>query len=114
VQCPACKDENIEPYGIGTQKVEEMLPNLEPGFSVIRMDFDTTSGKLGHQKILDAFREQKIDVMVGTQMIAKGHDFPNVTLVGILSADSLLGSGDYRAAERTFQLITRPPVGQVG
>lgn len=106
-QCPACRDGNIEPYGTGTQKVEEMLPNLEPGFSVIRMDFDTTGGRMGHQKILDAFREQKIDVMVGTQMIAKGHDFSNVTLVGILSADSLLGSGDYRAAERTFQLITQ-------
>ena len=106
-QCPACRDENIEPYGIGTQKVEEMLPNLEPGFSVIRMDFDTTGGRMGHQKILDAFREQKIDIMVGTQMIAKGHDFSNVTLVGILCADSLLGSGDYRAAERTFQLITQ-------
>ncbi len=106
-QCPVCKDGNIDPYGIGTQKVEEMLPVLEPGFSVIRMDFDTTGGRMGHQKILDAFREQKIDVMVGTQMIAKGHDFPNVTLVGILCADSLLGSGDYRAAERTFQLITQ-------
>ncbi len=107
VQCPACGDENVELYGLGTQKVEEMLPNLEPGFSTIRMDFDTTGGKLGHQKVLDAFREQKLDIMVGTQMIAKGHDFPDVTLVGIINADSLLGSGDYRAAERTFQLITQ-------
>lgn len=107
VHCPKCRSERIEPYGAGTQKVEEMLPGIEPGFSVIRMDFDTTSGKRGHQKVLDAFREQKIDVMVGTQMIAKGHDFSEVTLVGILNADSLLGSGDYRAAERTFQLITQ-------
>ncbi|MBP7176561.1 MAG: primosomal protein N' [Thermoclostridium sp.] len=106
-QCPSCKDENVELYGAGTQKVEEMLPYLEPGYSVIRMDFDTTGGKLGHQKILDAFREQKLDIMVGTQMIAKGHDFPDVTLVGIINADSLLGSGDYRASERTFQLITQ-------
>lgn len=106
-QCPKCKSEKVEPYGLGTQKVEERVPTIHPGLSVIRMDFDTTSGKRGHQKILDAFREQKTDVMVGTQMIAKGHDFPDVTLVGILSADSLLGSGDYRAGERTFQLITQ-------
>lgn len=105
--CPACKGESLQPYGFGTQKIEELLPTIEPGFSVIRMDFDTTGGRLGHQKVLDAFREQKIDVMVGTQMIAKGHDFSEVTLVGILGADALLGSGDYRAAERTFQLITQ-------
>lgn len=106
-QCPACREDSPQPYGFGTQKIEEMLPAIEPGFSVIRMDFDTTGGKHGHQKVLDAFREQKIDVMVGTQMIAKGHDFPDVTLVGILNADALLGSGDYRAAEKTFQLITQ-------
>lgn len=105
--CPACKSNNIDAYGIGTQKVEEQIPSIFPDMSVIRMDIDTTAGKHGHEKILDTFRNNKIDVMVGTQMIAKGHDFPDVTLVGILSADSLLGSGDYKASERTFQLITQ-------
>lgn len=106
-KCPKCKSEEFLPFGLGTQKVEEVISKTEPGFSVIRMDYDTTVGKHGHQKILDAFRENDINVLVGTQMIAKGHDFPDVTLVGILSADSLLGSGDYRASERTFQLVTQ-------
>ncbi len=106
-KCPVCKNESLAPLGVGTQKVEEMISGIEPGFSVIRMDFDTTGGKRGHQRILDAFQNKKIDVLVGTQMVAKGHDFPGVTLVGIMSADSLLGSGDYRAGERTFQLITQ-------
>lgn len=105
--CPVCKNEHIEPYGFGTQKVEEHIPLICKDMSVIRMDLDTTSSKHGHQTILDTFKNDQIDVMVGTQMIAKGHDFPNVTLVGILSADSLLGSGDFRASERTFQLITQ-------
>lgn len=105
--CPVCKSNNMEPYGSGTQKVEEQIPQICPDMSVIRMDIDTTTGKHGHEKILNSFKENKIDVMVGTQMIAKGHDFPGVTLVGILSADSMLGSGDYRASERTFQLITQ-------
>lgn len=105
--CPICKSEHIDSYGFGTQKVEEQIPLICNDMSVIRMDLDTTTSKHGHQKILDTFRNEKIDVLVGTQMIAKGHDFPNVTLVGILSADSLLGSGDYRASERTFQLITQ-------
>lgn len=105
--CPVCKSSNIEPYGSGTQKIEEQIPLICRDMSVIRMDMDTTTGRHGHEKILDKFRNDKIDVLVGTQMIAKGHDFPNVTLVGILSADSLLGSGDYKASERTFQLITQ-------
>lgn len=105
--CPVCKSDNIQLYGFGTQKIEEQIPSICPDLSVIRMDLDTTTGKHGHEKILDAFRNNQIDVMVGTQMIAKGHDFPEVTLVGILSADSLLGSGDYKATERTFQLITQ-------
>jgi len=105
--CPICKSDKLQPFGLGTQKVEEVVSSTEPGFSVIRMDFDTTAGKRGHQAVLETFRKQKIDVMVGTQMVAKGHDFPDVTLVGILSADSLLGSGDFRAGERTFQLITQ-------
>jgi primosomal protein N' (replication factor Y) len=105
--CPECKSNNIDLHGIGTQKVEEQIPQIRSDISVIRMDMDTTTGKRGHEKILDTFRNNKIDVLVGTQMIAKGHDFPDVTLVGILSADSLLGSGDYKATERTFQLITQ-------
>lgn len=105
--CPVCKSNNIDLFGIGTQKVEEHIPEICPEMTVIRMDLDTTSGKHGHEKVLDAFRNNEIDVMVGTQMIAKGHDFPDVTLVGILSGDSMLGSGDYKAAERTFQLITQ-------
>lgn len=105
--CPKCRSKEFYPFGLGTQKVEEVISKTEPGFSVIRMDFDTTVGKHGHQRILDAFRENNYDILVGTQMIAKGHDFPDVTLVGILSADSLPGSGDYRASERTFQLITQ-------
>ncbi|HAA24595.1 MAG TPA: primosomal protein N' [Ruminiclostridium sp.] len=105
--CPSCKSDKLQPFGLGTQKVEEVVSSTEPGFSVIRMDFDTTAGKRGHQTVLHAFSKQKIDVMVGTQMVAKGHDFPDVTLVGILSADSLLGTGDFRASERTFQLITQ-------
>jgi len=105
--CPVCKSNDIDLHGVGTQKVEEQIPMICQDMSVIRMDVDTTAGKHGHEKILDRFRDEKIDVMVGTQMIAKGHDFPDVTLVGILSADSLLGSGDYKASERTFQLITQ-------
>jgi len=106
-KCPVCNSNNIDLHGIGTQKVEEQIPQICPNMTAIRMDIDTTSGKHGHEKILDTFRNEKIDVLVGTQMIAKGHDFPDVTLVGILSADSLIGSGDYKAAERTFQLITQ-------
>jgi len=107
LKCPACNSSNIDLHGLGTQKVEEQIPLICPGMSVIRMDMDTTTGRHGHEKILDTFRNEKIDVLVGTQMIAKGHDFPDVTLVGILSADSLLGSGDFKASERTFQLITQ-------
>ncbi|MGE5614416.1 MAG: primosomal protein N' [Bacillota bacterium] len=105
--CPRCKSGNIKQFGAGTQKVEEELKKCFPGCSVIRMDMDTTTGKHSHEEILDAFREKNINILVGTQMIAKGHDFPNVTLVGVLAADSMLGINDYRASERTFQLITQ-------
>jgi len=103
--CPRCKSSYIRHFGIGTQKVEEELLKNFQGCTVIRMDIDTTTYKNSHEDILKAFREKNIDIMVGTQMIAKGHDFPNVTLVGVLAADSLLNTGDYRASERTFQLI---------
>lgn len=105
--CPKCKSTSIRQFGTGTQKVEEDLKKYFPGCSVIRMDMDTTSGKRSHEEILDTFREKNINILVGTQMIAKGHDFPNVTLVGVLAADSMLGIDDYRASERTFQLLTQ-------
>ena len=105
--CPKCGSSSIRQFGTGTQKVEEDLQKHFPGCSVIRMDMDTTTGKHSHEEILDAFREKNINILVGTQMIAKGHDFPNVTLVGVLAADSLLGIDDFRASERTFQLLTQ-------
>lgn len=105
--CPKCGSGSIRQFGTGTQKVEEDLQKYFPGCSVIRMDMDTTTGKHSHEEILDAFRKKNINILVGTQMIAKGHDFPNVTLVGVLAADSLLGMNDYRASERTFQLLTQ-------
>lgn len=105
--CPKCGSSYIRQFGAGTQKVEEELHKHFPGASVIRMDMDTTAGRHSHEEILDAFRKDNINILVGTQMIAKGHDFPNVTLVGVLAADSLLGIEDYRAQERTFQLLTQ-------
>lgn len=105
--CPKCKSSHIRHFGTGTQKVEEDIRKHFTGASVIRMDMDTTTYKNSHEEILKAFREKNINVMIGTQMIAKGHDFPNVTLVGVLAADSLLNMGDYRASEKTFQLITQ-------
>jgi len=106
-QCPECGSKYIRHFGTGTQKVEEEIKKEIPGCSVIRMDMDTTTCKNSHEEILQAFRDQNINIMVGTQMIAKGHDFPNVTLVGVLAADSMLNIGDFRASERTFQLITQ-------
>jgi primosomal protein N' (replication factor Y) len=106
-KCPECASVNIKTLGIGTQRIEEELRNHPANFKTIRMDLDTTGGKLGHQKILDAFRKKEADVLIGTQMVAKGHDFPDVTLVGIISADASLFNGDYRSSERTFELITQ-------
>lgn len=105
--CPNCKSDYIRHFGTGTQKVEDDIRKQFPVSTVIRMDMDTTIYKNSHEEILRAFKEQNINIMVGTQMIAKGHDFPNVTLVGVLAADSLLNTGDYKASERTFQLITQ-------
>lgn len=105
--CPKCKSNYIRHFGTGTQKIEEEIKKQFLESSVIRMDMDTTSGKNSHEEILTSFRDKNINIMVGTQMIAKGHDFPNVTLVGVLAADSLLNMEDYRASERTFQLITQ-------
>lgn len=105
--CPSCKSENIRYFGIGTQKIEEEVKKRIPGSSVIRMDTDTIGYKNAHEEILNRFKNENINIMVGTQMIAKGHDFPNVTLVGVLAADSMLNTGDYRSSERTFQLLTQ-------
>ncbi|HEX9060831.1 MAG TPA: primosomal protein N', partial [Clostridia bacterium] len=105
--CPKCKSKYIRHFGTGTQKVEEELKKVFPGIRTVRMDMDTTLKKNSHEKILSSFREDNIEVMVGTQMIAKGHDFPGVTLVGVLAADSLLNLEDFRASERTFQLVTQ-------
>jgi len=105
--CPGCASDNIKPFGTGTQKVQEELEKHPAGFKILRMDLDTTQGKHGHRKILEAFKNKEADILLGTQMVAKGHDFPDVSLVGILSADSFLFSSDYRASERTFQLITQ-------
>ncbi|MGG3956011.1 primosomal protein N' [Bhargavaea massiliensis] len=105
--CPACQSEHIRFFGTGTQKVEEELTKLLPHARVIRMDVDTTSRKGAHERLLNEFGEGKADILLGTQMIAKGLDFPNVTLVGVLAADTMLHVPDFRAAEKTFQLLTQ-------
>jgi primosomal protein N' (replication factor Y) len=105
--CPECGGKHILYNGTGTQKVVADLKELFPKARILRMDNDTVSGKDGHYKILKEFGEKKADILVGTQMIAKGHDFPSVTLVGIMDADMSLHFSDYRSGERTFQLITQ-------
>ncbi len=106
-RCPACGSPYIAGFGTGTQKIETMTKNMFPQARVLRMDLDTTSKKGGHEEILSAFGEKEADILVGTQMIVKGHDFPNVTLVGVLAADLSLYSSDFRCGERTFQLLTQ-------
>lgn len=103
--CQACESEHVRYFGTGTQKVEEELGKLLPEARVIRMDVDTTRRKGSHEKLLTAFGEGKADILLGTQMIAKGLDFPNITLVGIIAADSMLHLPDFRSAERTYQLL---------
>ncbi len=105
--CPDCGGRKLSYAGTGTQRIVADLQKLYPQARILRMDNDTTSGKEGHYKILKAFSEKKADILVGTQMIAKGHDFPSVTLVGILDADMSLHFSDYRSGERTFQLLTQ-------
>ncbi|MBR3764202.1 MAG: primosomal protein N' [Clostridia bacterium] len=105
--CPSCASRYIRFFGAGTQKVEEELHKIFPDVSVARMDIDTTSGKEGHARILDEFRSGRARILVGTQMIAKGLDFPRVTLVGVVAADMTLNLPDYRSRERTFQLLTQ-------
>ena len=105
--CPSCGSPYIAPFGTGTQKIEEMAAALFPKARILRMDLDTTSKKGGHQEILSAFARGEADILIGTQMIVKGHDFPRVTLVGALAADLSLYASDYRCGEETFALLTQ-------
>ncbi len=105
--CPKCQSEHIYFLGVGSEKVEEELHQEFPKARIARLDRDTATGKRQYETILQGFRERSFDILVGTQMIAKGHDIPNVTLVGVVSADIGLSMPDFRAAERTFQLLTQ-------
>jgi primosomal protein N' (replication factor Y) len=105
--CPKCRSEHIYFLGLGSERVEDELHREFPEARIARMDRDTVSGKRHFETILTGFRDRAFDILVGTQMIAKGHDIPNVTLVGVISADIGLGMPDFRAAERTFQLLTQ-------
>ncbi len=105
--CPSCGSKHIRHFGVGTQRVEQELTRQFPGIRVIRMDVDTTGRKGAHERLLKSFGAGKADVLLGTQMIAKGLDFPKVTLVGVIAADTMLHLPDFRSAERTFQLLTQ-------
>ena len=107
MKCPACGSKYLMGFKAGTEQIEEAIHREFPGARVLRMDADTTRTKESYEKILSAFADEKADILVGTQMIVKGHDFPNVTLVGVLAADLSLNQNDYRAGERTFQLLTQ-------
>lgn len=106
-RCPSCGSPYLAGFGLGTERAQLMVKQQFPQARVLRMDLDTTSGKNSHEEILEAFAAHKADILVGTQMIVKGHDFPDVTLVGILAADMSLHSADFRSGERTFQLLTQ-------
>ncbi len=105
--CPVCKSNYIKYFGIGTEKVEELTKELFPQARIRRMDMDTTTGKGSHEAILEDMKNEKIDILIGTQMISKGLDFENVTLVGIIAADTTLNLPDFRSPERAFQLVTQ-------
>ena len=111
--CPTCQSPHLARMGFGTQRVEEELGRLLPKSTVLRMDTDTTSTKFSYDEMLRTFREHRADVLLGTQMVTKGHDFPSVTLVGVLLADASLYLDDYRAAERTFAMLTQV-IGRAG
>lgn len=106
ILCPNCKSNDINEFGLGTQKLEEYLNNMFKA-RILRMDLDTTSRKNGHEQIINAFKNHEYDILIGTQMIAKGLDFPNVTLVGVLNGDASLNIPDFRSAERTYQLLNQ-------
>lgn len=105
--CPNCGSEHIREMGVGTQKVEELIYQHFEGAKVIRMDNDTTARKGAHERLLNQFKNQEANILLGTQMIAKGLDFPNITLVGVMNADTMLNLPDFRSSERTFQLLTQ-------
>lgn len=111
--CPECGSKYIAGFQVGTEQVEARIKEMFPSARVLRMDADTTKKKDDYEKILSAFASEEADILIGTQMIVKGHDFPGVTLVGVLAADLSLSAGDYRASERTFQLLTQA-VGRAG
>jgi len=112
-KCPACSADNLSYIGYGTQKVEGEIMSHLSDMRVMRMDADTTQGKLAYDRMLEDFRAGKADILLGTQMVAKGHDFPKVTLVGVILADTSLYVSDFRAAERTFSLLTQV-IGRAG
>ena len=105
--CPECHSDKIRYFGTGTQKLEQEINKIFPEASNIRMDIDTVTKKNSHEEILNKFKDENIDILIGTQMVVKGHHFPNVTLVGVIAADSSLNIDDYRANERTFQILTQ-------
>lgn len=111
--CPSCGAEHFRFMGCGTQQAEEALSKKLPDAKILRMDMDTTSGKKSHSEILEKFRKGEADILLGTQMVTKGHDFPKVTLVGVMNADSSLHLDDFRAAEKTFSMLTQV-VGRAG
>ncbi|MBP3929065.1 MAG: primosomal protein N' [Peptostreptococcaceae bacterium] len=106
-ECPECKSKYIKPFGVGTQRIEEEIKSIFPDIRVLRLDKDTTSKKGSFEEILNKFKNREADVLIGTQMLSKGLDFDNVTLVGILSADMILKFPDFKSAETTFQLVTQ-------
>ncbi|MDD2365285.1 MAG: primosomal protein N' [Desulfuromonadaceae bacterium] len=111
--CPSCSGTTLEEFGTGTEKLEHLLMEMLPTAHILRMDSDTTSGKGSHERLLNRMHDGSSDILVGTQMIAKGHDFPGVTLVGVINAESSLGMPDFRASERTFQLLSQV-IGRAG
>ena len=112
-KCPSCGSDHLKAFGYGTQKAEAEIGEKFPGIRILRMDTDTTQGKFAHEEILSRFRGREADLLLGTQMVTKGHDFPAVTLVGVLNADALLYNDDFRASERAFSLITQV-IGRAG
>lgn len=106
-KCPSCNSKNIRYFGTGTEKLQHEIENMFPNATTIRMDIDTVNKKNSHEDILNKFKNQNIDILIGTQMVVKGHHFPNVTLVGVIAADNNLNIEDYRANERTFDILTQ-------
>lgn len=105
--CPICGSKKVKYFGTGTQKLETEIKAMFPNASTIRMDIDTVTKKNSHEEILEKFKNENIDILIGTQMVVKGHHFPNVTLVGVIAADGSLNIDDFRASERTFQILTQ-------